>query len=50
MSNSSNENRINKISINMDGSLTDKFGEGFLDEATKKSLKLMEIKNKNRKI
>lgn len=50
MSNTKDENRINKISINVDGSLTDKFGEGFLDEATKKSLKLMEIKNKSRKI
>jgi predicted ATPase len=50
MSNTKNENRINKISINEDGSLSDKFGQGFLDEATQKALKLMELKNKRRKI
>ncbi len=50
MSNTKNEERVKKISINKDGSLTDKFGAGFLDEATKKALSLMEIKNNNRKI
>ena len=50
MSNTKNEKRINKITINEDGSLSDKFGEGFLDEATQKALKLMELKNKIRKI
>ena len=50
MSNTKNEKRINKITINDDGSLSDKFGEGFLDEATRKALKLMELKNKRRKI
>ena len=50
MSNSKNEKRINKISINQDGSLTDKFGEGFLDEATKTALRLIQIKNNSRKV
>jgi predicted ATPase len=50
MSNTKNEKRINKITINEDGSLSDKFGQGFLDEATKTALKLIQIKNKSRKI
>jgi len=50
MSNTKNEKRINKISINEDGSLSDKFGEGFLDEATKTALKIIQKKNNSRKI
>ena len=50
MSNTKNEKRINKITINEDGSLSDKFGEGFLDEATKTALKIIQKKNNTRKI
>ena len=45
-----NHTKINKITINEDGSLSDKFGEGFLVEATKTALKIIQKKNNTRKI
>lgn len=48
LNNNDSEEQIKKLSINEDGSLTGRFGEGFLDEATQKALKLMAIKNKAR--
>ncbi len=48
MNNNDTDERIKKLLINEDGSLSGRFGEGFLDEATQKALKLMEIKNKAR--
>lgn len=46
LNNNDSDEQIKKLSINDDGSLNGRFGEGFLDEATQKALKLMVIKNK----
>ena len=46
LNNNDSEEQIKKLSINEDGSLNGRFGEGFLDEATQKALKLMAFKNK----
>lgn len=46
LNNNDSDEQIKKLSINDDGSLNGRFGEGFLDEATQKALKLMAIKNK----
>lgn len=42
---SEDEKQVTKININTDGSLTDDFGPGFLDEATNWKLELMRLKN-----